>query len=137
MYLLGDLGALTGQNGVPADLLVPPDEATQYALEELQGNASVLGKPLFLPKFAVLLCSNDDITHIIELRCWANFNPCRPFSCRPFSCRPYCVYFYWLGCATHSIRTSDQKVQAMYLLGDLGSTNRAKWGISRFVTTSR
>ena len=54
MYLLGDLAALTGQNGVPADLLVPPDEATQYALEELQGNASVLGKPLFLPKFSVL-----------------------------------------------------------------------------------
>ena len=50
MYLLGGLGALTGKN-IPADLLVPPDEATQYTLEELQGNASVLGKIKFRPKF--------------------------------------------------------------------------------------
>ena len=34
-----------------------------------------------------LSCSNDDVTHRIELQYWANFD-----SCRPDSCRPDCVY---------------------------------------------
>ena len=73
MYLLGDLGALTGQNGVPADLLVPPDEATQYALEELQGNASVLGKPLFLPKFQAWVISTFFGYNILSISAGKNW----------------------------------------------------------------
>ena len=63
------------------------DNYTQYALQGSPGNASVLEKLLFWPKNSVSLCSNDDVTHKIELQYWANFDPCRPYSCRP-----YCVY---------------------------------------------
>ena len=38
---------------------------------------------------------------------------------------------------THRTSTRDKKVFAMYLLGALGTTYRAIWGIYRFIETPR